>query len=83
MLVVAVYSAVYCDKADAQLRESHFGIHTHLQVVAAKPRKVLDYHAVDAAIFNVGNHTLEIRTVEICTGIAIVRWCQARNKNKM
>ena len=40
LLVIAVHSAVNGDKTDAQLREPHFCIHSHFQIVTAKPGKV-------------------------------------------
>ena len=46
----AVYSAIHGDKADTQLRESHFCVHSHFKVIPTKPGKVaLAVHGAGAA----------------------------------
>ena len=72
LLVVAVHSAVNGDKANAQLRESHFCIHSHFKVITAKPGKVFHHNAIYPLGFYIVYHTLKIRTVEVRAAIAIV-----------
>ena len=54
------------------LRKENLDITTSFNIVAAKTGKVFRDNAVDFSGFNVGNHPLERRTVEIAPGVAIV-----------
>lgn len=60
----AVHPVIYGDEVNTILREYHFGIHPHLEIVAAQAGHILDDHPLDLARLDVGKHPLEARTVE-------------------
>ena len=68
----AVYAVIDGDKMYAVLRENNIRIHTHLQIVAPESAHVLYDDALDFASLNIGKHTLEARTVEIRSRIAVI-----------
>ena len=56
----------------AVLRENNIRIHTHLQIVAPESAHVLYDDALNFASLNISKHTLEARTVEIRSRIAVI-----------
>ena len=57
---------------NAKLRENNIGIHSHLEIIAPKAAHVLYNDTLDPPSLDVGKHTLEARTVEVCAGITVV-----------
>ena len=57
---------------NAKLRENNIGIHSHLEIIAPKAAHVLYDDALDPSCLDVGKHTLEARTVEVCAGITVI-----------
>ena len=51
-----------CNKVDIVLCKEDFRIHTHLQVITAKPGKVFDNDPPDRSGFHVCDHLLERRS---------------------
>ena len=80
-LIVAVHSVIDGDKTDSHLWKANFRIQPYLQIVTAKPGHILNYHHTDHPRLNVSHHFLEAGALEAGAGIAVVRQCQARNKN--
>ena len=72
LLVVAVHSAVNGDKADPQLREAHFCIHSHFKVITAKPGKVFHHNAIYPAILYIAYHSLKTRAVEVGPAVPVI-----------
>ena len=68
----AVYTVIDGDKVYAKLREKYIRIHTHLQIVAPKSAHILYNDALDFASLNIGKHTLEARTVEVRSRVAVI-----------
>lgn len=72
LLVFTVDSVINCDKADTLLREENFCIKSNLQIVTAQPGHILDNDGSDFPGFNLGQHFLETRTLEICSRVSVV-----------
>ena len=60
----AVHPIVYGNKVNIMLREHDFGIHTHLQVITAEARHILDDNPFDNSCLHICNHFLETRPIE-------------------
>lgn len=58
--------------ANYMINNHHIGIHSHLEIIAPEAAHVLYDDALDPSCLDVGKHTLEARTVEVCAGIAVV-----------
>ena len=68
----AVHAVIDGDKVYAKLREKNIRVHTHLQIVAPESAHVLYNDALDLTSLNIGKHTLEARTVEVRSRIAVI-----------
>ena len=68
----AVHAVIDGNEMNAKLRENNIGIHSHLEIIAPEAAHVLYDDALDPSCLDVGKHTLEARTVEVCAGIAVV-----------
>ena len=68
----AVHAVIDGNEMNAKLRENNIGIHSHLEIIAPEAAHVLYDDALDPPCLDVGKHTLEARTVEVCAGITIV-----------
>ena len=68
----AVNAVIDGNKVYAKLREKNIRIHTHLQIITPETAHILYNDALDLACLNIGKHTLEARTVEVCAGITVV-----------
>ena len=55
------------DKTHALLREQHFRVKSHLQVITPQPAHVLDYDGADFPGFNVCKHGLKSGPLEVRT----------------
>ena len=60
----AVHPIVYGNKVNIMLWEHDFGIHTHLQVITAEARHILDDNPFDNSCLHICNHFLETRPIE-------------------
>ena len=69
----AVHSIVDSDKANTPLRENHIRIHSHLEIVSPQSRHILDNDRSDFPGFNVRKHGLKTGSLEVRTGVSIVR----------
>ena len=61
-----------CNKVDIVLCKEDFRIHTHLQVITAKPGKVFDNDPPDRSGFHVCDHLLERRSFKRGPGIPVI-----------
>ena len=68
----AVNAVIDGNKVYAKLREKNIRIHTHLQIITPETAHILYNDALDLARLNIGKHTLETRTVEVCPRITVV-----------
>ena len=68
----AVHAVIDGNEMNAKLRENNIGIHSHLEIIAPKAAHVLYDDALDPSCLDVGKHTLEARTVEVCAGITVI-----------
>ena len=68
----AVHAVIDGNEMNAKLRENNIGIHSHLEIIAPKAAHVLYNDTLDPPSLDVGKHTLEARTVEVCAGITVV-----------
>ena len=68
----AVHAVIDGNEMNAKLRENNIGIHSHLEIIAPEAAHVLYNDTLDPPSLDVGKHTLEARTVEVCAGITIV-----------
>ena len=68
----AVHTVIDGNEMNAKLRENNIGIHSHLEIITPEAAHVLYDDALDPSCLDVGKHTLEARTVEVCAGITIV-----------
>ena len=68
----AVHAVIDGNEMNAKLRENNIGIHSHLEIIAPEAAHVLYDDALDPPCLDVGKHTLEARTVEVCAGITVV-----------
>ena len=68
----AVNTVIDGNKVYAKLREKNIRIHTHLQIVAPESAHVLYDDALNFASLNISKHTLEARTVEVRSRIAVI-----------
>ena len=71
-LAGTVHIIVDSDKADTLLREQHFCIKPHLQVISPQPRHILDDHCAYFPGFNVRKHGLKTGSLEVCPGIPVI-----------
>ena len=69
----AVHSIIDSDKANTPLRENHIRIHSHLEIVSPQSRHILDNDRSDFPGFNVRKHGLKTGSLEVRTGVSIVR----------
>ena len=77
----AVHAVIDGNKMNAKLRENNIGIHSHLEIIASEAAHVLYDDALDPPCLDVGKHTLEARTVEVCAGITVVLVIMAVSSN--
>ena len=71
-LVCRVIVIVHRNEAHPQLREQFFDILATINIVSAKTRQILDDDTVDQTLSDIHHHSLEIRSVKIGSGVAIV-----------
>lgn len=71
-----VHSIIYSDKVNVMVWENDFRIHTYLQIVTSQTRHILDDNPLDFSAFNIGNHPLEVRSVEIRSRKSIINIIQ-------
>ena len=71
-LILAVILVVDRDKPDLMQREIFFDIISAVNGVAAQPRQVFDYNAVDFAVFHIIQHPLERFALKGAAGRAVV-----------
>ena len=70
--VQRIHTVVYCNIADAMLREKDFQVSSAIQVVPAQPGKILCQDAVDFSCLNILDHFLESGAVEIRAAVAVI-----------
>ena len=68
----AVHTVIDGNEMNAKLRENNIGIHSHLEIITPEAAHVLYDDALDPSCLDVGKHTLEARTVEVCAGITVI-----------
>ena len=68
----AVITVIDCDEAYSQGGKQLRDIPAAINVVSAEPRKVFDNYAVDPAAIHIGQEPLEIFTVGIRPGFAVI-----------
>ena len=79
----AVHAVIDGNEMNAKLRENNIGIHSHLEIIAPEAAHVLYDDALDPSCLDVGKHTLEARTVEVCAGITVVLVIMSVSGNPM
>lgn len=72
VIICGINSVVEGDKTATDGRKHIINIPAKLNVVSAKPGKVLDQNEVDPLGLGIRNQTLNARTVKICPGVAII-----------
>lgn len=82
-VAVAVHTFRQADKPYIQPDKKIFNQVSGIGIVTGEAGQVFDNHAVDPAAIHIGQKPLEIFTVGIRPGFAVIRRCQARNKNKL
>ena len=71
-LVCAVHAVVDGDEADVVVREDHFRVHTHLEVIAPQTTHVLDDDNPYPSFVDQPHQTLPVGTVEIGPAVPVV-----------
>lgn len=70
--IITVNTVIDCNEPDILLREYHFSVEADLKIVSSKSAHVLNNYRINFACFNIGNHLLKSRSVEVGSGETIV-----------
>ena len=70
--VIAVYAVIHRNETDIVFREEGVCVVPNTEIISAKPGHILDDDHCHIAHFDILNHFLKRRTVEIRAGITVV-----------
>ena len=70
--LIRIHAVIDRDEPDLVFRKDNFCVIACLQVISAQTGKIFDNHSANLALLDKRDHSLEIRTVEIRSRIAVV-----------
>ena len=79
--VRAVNTVIDSDKPHAFFYKQDFGVKAHFQIIATKPRHILDNQGCNFAVFDFFQKLAPTRTVEVRPGIPVIYEKQGSLKN--